>query len=127
MSRRLILIAAAIALIAAGSVTAVNLLGHGSGSNRPHTLAGGRALASRACNELAHVEELVRRNAPAPEVFAASKKAAADATAASFADGTWVPLASGLQLLDAALHSDDAGATRQALDLISAHCTPTPH
>lgn len=128
MSRRVLLIAAitAVVVVAGGAVTAI-LLTRGSDSRHPHTVAGARKLAARACAEEAQLVDLVRRNATAPKVFRASKRAADDATAASLADSTWVQLASGLQLLDAALHHDDAPATQEALDLVAAHCTPTPH
>jgi hypothetical protein len=121
--RKLLVLGLAAALVAAG--LAVFVLTRHDKPTLP-SLGDNPGLAQRhaesACRNMETVQGLVRANSPADAVFAAMKRARAEAKLAAGHDPRWVPLYSGIEAVQVGLKGDDGNAANIGIRSVRAQC-----
>jgi hypothetical protein len=78
--------------------------------------------AESACRNMETVQGLVRANSQADAVFAAMKRARADAKLAAGHDPRWVPLYSGIEAVQVGLKRNDGNAANIGIRSVRAQC-----
>ena len=96
----------------------------------PDHVPGERSLPERAevsarvaCRAMAEVEDLVRANASADDVFDAVDRASEAGKRAAEDDLKWLPLSSGIEAVKVGLEKNDGPAANIGIRTTRGHCT----